>query len=80
MVLSGMPAQPGIGETVINNYYNSPAPDAPDTQQADWSNDPGVVQADDSQAAGDKDYAADQDYGADQGQDFGSDPGGGVDI
>ncbi len=24
--LSGMPQQPGLGETVINNYYDTPAP------------------------------------------------------
>ena len=67
--LSGMPMQPGLSETVINNYYNDDHPsqhaddvvDAADAQ--DVSNDPG------------QDYA-DNDPG-DMGGDFGNDDGGG---
>jgi uncharacterized protein len=73
-VLAGMPAQPGLGETVTNNYYNTPAPD---TTQADddttGGGDPGLTQADNSQDTGGQDYASDQDYG-------GGDSGGGVDV
>lgn len=66
-MFAGMQAQPGLGETVVNNYYDSPA-----------ASDP-VVQADDGQAAGDpsQDYASDQDGGAD---DSGTDSGGTVDV
>src|SRR6185312_10086510 len=68
--LSGMPMQPGLSETVINNYYNDDqgAQQAADTSGAqdasadadaqDISNDPG------------QDYA-DNDPGADTGSDFG---------
>jgi len=57
--MAGMPSQPGIGETVINNYYDTPAPDAPDTQQAVWDTDQNTGQ----------DYAdqSDQDFGTDDG-------------
>lgn len=64
-MFAGMQAQPGLGETVVNNYY----PDSP------GANDP-QLQADDSQAGGDQDYASDQDVGTD---DSGADSGG-VDV
>jgi hypothetical protein len=83
--LGGMPMQPGLGETVINNYYGDQGGNAPDTQTADYAgdqtpdqgfgNDPGYVQADDSQADTSSDFGGDdQDFGSDQ--DF----GGGDDI
>jgi hypothetical protein len=50
-MFAGMQPQPGLGETVINNYYDTPA-----------ANDP-TVQADDSQMSADEDYASDQDSG-----------------
>lgn len=62
--MAGMPSQPGIGETVINNYYDTPAPDAPDTQQAVW----------------DTDQNTGQDYSDQSDQDFSSDDGGGSDT
>ena len=63
--MAGMPAQPGLGETVINNYYDTPAPGAPDTSNAVWddnsgqgtSQDPGQVDA------SDQDFS-DQDFGS----------------
>ena len=62
-LLSGMPTQPGISETVNNYYYEEPG--APDRTQADA----------DTGADRDQSYAADQDMAdadfADQ--DFGSD-------
>ncbi len=66
-MFSGMQAQPGLGETVINNYYDSPA-----------ANDP-QVQADNSQDISDQtqDYASDQDFGA---GDPGSDDSGTIDV
>jgi hypothetical protein len=63
-MFAGMQAQPGLGETVVNNYYDTPA-----------ANDP-TVQADDSQMQTDQDYASDQDAG---GGDSGGD-GGGIDV
>jgi uncharacterized protein len=54
-VLAGMTPQPGLGETVVNNDYSD------DPQQ-----DPGLVQADDSQDYGDQDFASGQDIGSDQ--------------
>jgi len=60
--LGGMPMQPGISETVINNYYGDQGAD-PGTRQADY------LQADvDSQIdpAG-QDFADDQDVGGDDG-------------
>lgn len=51
--MGGMPMQPGLGETVVNNYYGSdPASsDVPAADQsfgADPGNDPGLFQADDT--------------------------------
>jgi hypothetical protein len=77
--LGGMPMQPGLSETVVNNYYGAD-PGAPGAAQADWSpdagagnNDPGMVQADDQDYSG-QDYADNQDPGTDQ------DPGGDQDF
>lgn len=71
--LSGTPLQPGISETVVNNYYNQPS--GPELRQADasytddgntgFANDPG------------QDYATDQDFGA---QDFADDDTGYDDV
>jgi hypothetical protein len=65
--MAGMPSQPGISETVINNYYDTPAPD---TRQAVWDTDTG----------GNQDPG--QDYADNSGQDmsdqdFGGDDSGG---
>lgn len=72
--MSGMPMQPGISETVVNNYYDQPA--GPDLRQADLDDrsagmapDPGQDYADNSDTS-DADFASDQDFGA---QDFGDD-------
>ncbi|MGH6681086.1 MAG: hypothetical protein ACREDL_19655, partial [Bradyrhizobium sp.] len=87
-MLGGMPMQPGLGETVVNNYYGDQSGNAPDQRAADYSaadysndrtpddqgsgNDPGVVQADDSQDDTSSDFGGqDQDFGSDQ--DFGGD-------
>jgi hypothetical protein len=65
-MFSGMTPQPGLGETVINNYYND-------------NTDPNITQADDTQAddtqydPGDQDASSDQDFGSD-------DSGGTTDI
>lgn len=68
--LAGMPMQPGISETVINNYYND---DNSGQQNADY-----VEAADTQDAASDQgqDFA-DNDPGFDPG---GSDDGGGYDV
>jgi uncharacterized protein len=70
-MLGGMPAQPGIGETVINNYYG-------DNPPADPGSDPGLSQASLDQDPGGQDYASDQDAGSDQ--DFGDSGGGSFDV
>ncbi len=52
-MFSGMTPQPGLGETVINNYYN----DNPD---------PNLTQADATQDdPGDQDVSSDQDFSSD---------------
>lgn len=63
-LLSGMPAQPGISETVINNYYDKNG--APDVREAaaDAPIDPDQSYASDDDVA-DTDIAADQDFGSD---------------
>jgi hypothetical protein len=77
--MGGMPMQPGIGETVINNnYYDSTndgtgAVNAPNTS-ADYdpgSSDPGLVQADDQNFG---------DQGFDSGGDFGGGESGNFDV
>jgi hypothetical protein len=75
-ILSNASMQPGLSETVVNNYYgNDPAAD-PDTRSASWDGsgrDDNVVPADYSPDAADpgNDYSADLDTSADQ--DFASD-------
>jgi hypothetical protein len=64
-MFAGMQPQPGLGETVVNNYYN----DTPD---------PGLTQADDTQDDGNQD---DGNQDVSDNQDFGSDDSGGtVDV
>ena len=62
-LLSGMPTQPGLSETVINNYYGDQGTPAPDTRQADFQ------QADDTDQddASGQDFADNQDFGGDGG-------------
>jgi len=70
--LGGTPMQPGLSETVINNYYGNADPGA--AQSADLAGDPGLQQADVAGSDG-QDYAAGQDApdpGFDS-QDFGDD-------
>lgn len=57
-ILGGQPMAPGLGETVINNYYGSDA--------GPWGGDAGGV-------GGGPDYGANQDFSGSQNQDFGSD-------
>lgn len=69
-ILSNAAMQPGLSETVINNYYETDpnAAAGGDTQTADWDQtapDPGAD-------AGDQDVAADQDFDSDD-QDVASD-------
>ena len=70
-VLAGMPMQPGISETVINNYYGDqpgdPGQSAPDMRQANY--EPGDSADDSGQQ-----YADDTDPG------FSSDDGGSFDV
>ena len=66
--MSGMPMQPGISETVVNNYYNDPSNTAYDSTQ---NSDPGATQAD---------FSDNQDYGSDSGQDSGGNDGGSFDV
>jgi len=70
-ILAGTPMQPGLSETVINNYYGSDPASGVDTQQTAWDqqdNDPGAPDyiADNDPDPG-QDLASDQDFG----QDFG---------
>jgi len=51
--------QPGLSETVINNYYGDQS--APDMREADATPDQGAVQSADLSGAPGQDYAADQD-------------------
>src|SRR5205823_4816687 len=82
-ILSGSSAQPGISETVINNYYGSDqAPPGTQTTAWDQPNDPSIVPADyaaDAPPVPGLDYASDSE--PDAGQDFASDQdfGGGND-
>ena len=64
-LLSGMPTQPGISETINNYYYEDQGQSAPETRQADA----------DGGAEQDQSYAADQDMADDDfaDQDFASD-------
>ena len=71
--LGGMPAQAGISETVINNYYGDQSPD-PNSQQADYqanNTDPGY--------GNDQDLADNQDN-QDVGGDFDSGDSGNFDV
>lgn len=67
--LGGTPMQPGLSETVINNYYNDPGTTADATQN--YPDNQGLQQADDTDQGGGQDFA---DQG---GGDGGFDPGGG---
>lgn len=73
-ILANASMQPGLSETVVNNYYGADPSTAPDTQAA-WDSSGGgnAVPADYAANAPDPglDYAADQDVGSDQ--DFASD-------
>jgi len=67
-ILSGTAMQPGLSETVINNYYGSdPAGgNAPQTAASDQGTDSNVEPADytaDNSADPDQDFASDQDFG-----------------
>jgi len=81
-ILGSQAMTPGLGETVVNNYYGSDAPGgSQDFSSADAGQDYGSGGQDYSSdnAAGGQDYASDQDFGG--GQDYGSDQdfGGGGD-
>jgi uncharacterized protein len=77
--MSGMAMQPGLSETVVNNYYgdqNNPnaaydpgQQDPGAMQNADFSNDPG--QDFGNQDLSQADFDNSQDFGSDPGQDFG---------
>jgi uncharacterized protein len=70
-LFGGMMPQPGIGETVINNYYGDQSGDPGQQQAADTGyDDQGLVQADDQDSGG-------QDFSDDSG---GGDGGGNIDI
>ncbi|HUK57732.1 MAG TPA: DUF2076 domain-containing protein [Stellaceae bacterium] len=70
-LFGGMTPQPGIGETVINNYYGDQSGDPGQQQAADTGyDDQGLVQADDQDPGG-------QDFSDDGG---GNDGGGTIDI
>jgi hypothetical protein len=69
--LAGTPMQPGISETVINNYYNDDHPtQQADTTQSDNNDQAGVIPAD----------YADDDAGSDDASDVGNDDGGNYDV
>ena len=78
-ILSNASMQPGLSETVINNYYGNDPGSVPDTQSAsawdpagggavpaDYASetpDPGVDYASDQDAGSDQDFASDSDFG-----------------
>jgi hypothetical protein len=67
-ILSGTSMQPGLSETVINNYYGSDpaAGGAPQTAAWDQGTDNGAQPADysaDNASDTDQDFASDQDFG-----------------
>lgn len=62
-LLGGMPMQPGISETVINNYYGDQAASAPDTRQADFQQ----AYDTDQDNTPVQDFADNQDFGGDGG-------------
>jgi hypothetical protein len=75
-ILSGASMQPGLSETVINNYYGSdPAGGSDNPQQTAWDqqgNDPGASDPDyvaDNDPGPGQDFASDQDFGGDFGGD-----------
>jgi uncharacterized protein len=67
--------QPGLSETVINNYYGDGDQNAPDTSQADFQPDQNDVQDADFQDDG----GQDQDFSGGDSGDF-SDDGGNYDV
>jgi hypothetical protein len=73
-ILSNASMQPGLSETVINNYYGNDPAAGSDTRSASWepSDKDNVVPADYASDASDpgNDYASDQDSGS---EDFASD-------
>lgn len=84
-MLGGMPMQPGIGETVINNYYGdaygNPPPGEPvsghgDSNGPGFERDAGTIQAN-ADLPSDLDFGSGQDFVTGQdfatGQDFGGD-------
>jgi hypothetical protein len=75
-ILSGVSQQPGISETVINNYYGSDPAAIQNAalDQPSGAPGPGLQYAADQGAVPDQDYAANQDF-ADQ--DVAADDGGG---
>jgi hypothetical protein len=63
-MLSGASMQPGISETVVNNYYeNDPAANAP--QNAAWDQPAGTDQGADYASSDDQAYVQDADYAPD---------------
>jgi len=71
-VLAGMPMQPGLSETVTNNYYGDQAPNTDGPRAADYQQAFDPAQSDSS----DLNVADNQDVG----QDFGSDDSGNFDV
>jgi hypothetical protein len=59
-VLGGMAMQPGLSETITNNYYGDQSGAGADSQQADY-------QPDDPNAGSGQDFADNQDLGSDLG-------------
>jgi hypothetical protein len=76
--LAGTPMQPGISETVINNYYNDDrsGDDRGAQQNADYTE---AVDTQDAPSDPGQDIA-DSDFGGDPGSDFGNDDSGGYDV
>jgi uncharacterized protein len=81
-ILSNASMQPGLSETVVNNYYGSDPAAAPDTQAAwDPSGGGNTIPADDAPDNADPgaDYASDPDLSSDQDVASDGDFGGGGD-
>jgi uncharacterized protein len=79
-IMGGQPMMPGLGETVVNNYYGT------DSGNQDFSGGQGSGNQDNASSGGydpsaDQDFSGGQDQSYDSGQDFsGGDSGGGDDF
>ncbi len=60
--LAGMPMQPALSETIINNYYGEQPGGAPDMREAADTIDPGTDDSEDAALTQDQDFGSDDSY------------------